>query len=144
MREILATDARANQNRRRTMSSYTLLDLLKKGVQPGWAIYAYGTGENSKARYGQTQFENGGVLDGTDKVIDSEMYWRARAQWWSDGEWIYDSQYDDGPMPSPKAGAVECYVRFEDTVDEFLEWLIEEDWIEYHNPECYADDPGAG
>jgi hypothetical protein len=79
-----------------------------------------------------------------NKVIDSEMYWRARAQWWSDGEWIYDSQYDDGPMPSPKPGDVECYVRFEDTVDEFLEWLIEEDWIEYRNPECYADDPGAG
>jgi hypothetical protein len=111
------------------MSNYTLLDLLKKGVQPGFAIYAYGTGEESKARYGQTQFENGGILDGTDKIIDSEQYWRAHSAF-TEGDAFTD---DDSPES----------VRFEDVADEFLEWLVEEDWIEYHNPECYADDPGC-
>lgn len=106
---------------------YTLLDLLKKGIQPGWAIYAYGTGEESKARYGQTQFENGGVLDGMDKIIDSEQYWRAHAAW----------------TESDNIGDEENQIRFEDTADEFLEWLISEDWIKHCNPECYADDPGC-
>ena len=100
---------------------YTLVDLLEKGLQydNSWAIYALGTGPDSPARVGKTQFEQGGILDGKELVINGTQL----------GDAI--SAYTDGDE------------NFEIDYSLFLDWLIEEDWIEYHNPECYQDDPGC-
>lgn len=102
------------------MANYTLVDLLKKGLQydSSWAIYAYGKGADSKARIGQTQFENGGLLDGMDFIIDGVQLGNAM------------TAYMDGD-------------EFEVDYDEFYQWLRDEDRLQGYNEECYQDDPGC-
>jgi hypothetical protein len=95
-----------------------LAELLKNGLQydSSWAIYAYGTGPDSPARIGQTQFDNGGLLDGMEFVIDGVKL----------GDAV--RRYTDGDDEMEYSGS------------ELLDWLLEEGWIEYDNPECYAYD----
>lgn len=99
----------------------TLSELLKNGLQydESWGIYSLGTGADSPARIGQTQFENGGLLDGMSFVINGERLGDAMRS------------YTDGDDEMEFSGS------------ELLEWLLEEDWIEFDNPECYAQDPGC-
>jgi len=101
-------------------NQHTLAELLASGLpyDRGQAIYALGTGPDSLARIGQTQFEQGGLLDGKEFVINGMQL----------GDAILS--YTDGD-------------DFEIDGRELLEWLIEGDWIEYNNPECYQDDPGC-
>lgn len=60
------------------MNSYTLIDLLTGGMEYSgtWAIYAERIdGEfkpESPARFGQRQFENGGLLDGCEFFTTNE------------------------------------------------------------------------
>lgn len=102
-------------------TKYTLSELLEKGLQydSSWAIYSHGTGPDSPARIGQTQFKQGGLLDGMEYAINGEQL----------GDAILD--YTNGDTD------------FEISGSELLDWLIEEDRIEYSNPECYQDDPGC-
>ncbi len=106
------------------MSTQTLGELLEKGLQydSSWGIWAFGTATDAPARIGQTQFENGGILDGMSFIIDGERLGNAIAAL-SQGEpedvWEHISQ------------------------SMFLDLLIENNWIEYENPECYQTDPGC-
>ena len=99
----------------------TLAEILKDGLQYdfSWGIYSHGTGADSPARIGQTQFENGGLLDGMEFVIDGVKL----------GDAI--RSYTDGDDEMEFSGS------------ELLDWLLEEGWIEYDSPECYAYDPGC-
>jgi hypothetical protein len=103
-------------------TKYTLGELLAKGLQydSSWAIYSHGTGADSPARIGQTQFKQGGLLDGMEKVIDGVALGDAMLSYTED-----------------------CDEDYEIDGEEFLDWLIEDGWIEYSNPECYQDDPGC-
>jgi hypothetical protein len=103
------------------MTKATLSELLKNGLQydSSWGIYALGTGPDSPARIGQMQFDQGGILDGKSLVLDGVRL----------------------------GDAVRSYTDGDDEMDingsEFLAWLIDEDWIEFDNPECYQDEPGC-
>lgn len=48
------------------MKNKTLAELILDGVayDRGWGVYADSLDPDASARYGQTQFENGGLLDG--------------------------------------------------------------------------------
>ena len=100
----------------------TLIDLIKKGLQydRSWGIYALGTGKDSPARIGQTQFDFGGLKDGKEFVIDGERLGNAIAEY-----------LDNDPEAEIQSWS------------EFLDWMIEEGWIDYDNPECYQADPGC-
>lgn len=104
------------------MSNQTLGDLLEKGLQydSSWGIYAFGTGVDSPARIGQTQFECGGILDGMSFIIDGETLGNAISA-------LTQGQPDD----------VMEYV----SQSMLLDLLIENGWIEYENPECYSTEP---
>jgi len=98
-----------------------LLNVLSSGFglayDKSWAIYSHGTGSHSPARIGQTQFEQGGVLDGMEMVIDGQKLGDALSSYTDD-----DEEFD---------------------IEEFLRFLIDEDWIEYQNEDCYQFDPGC-
>jgi len=75
----------------------------------GWAVYAEGLEADSPARYGQTQFENGGLRDDKSFVIDGEMANRAQMVY-SDGDPAFIAEHS-----SP---------------EEFFNWLKDEGWID--------------
>lgn len=102
----------------------TLGSLLYKGLQydSSWGIYAFGTGVDSPARIGQTQFEQGGILDGMSFVIDGEKLGNAIGA-------LTDGEPDD--------------VMEHVSESMLLDLLIENGWIEYENPDCYQTDPGC-
>lgn len=66
----------------------TLIELIEKGLQydSSWAIYAWRNSPDSPARVGQTQFENGGVLDGMDLIIDGVQLGDALERYCDDDE----------------------------------------------------------
>lgn len=105
----------------------TLGELLYEGLQydSSWGIYAFGTGVDSPARIGQTQFEQGGILDGMSFIIDGV---RLGDAWLSYLDYPTDEEYEDAKSA---IGA-----------DEFLDFLSD-GWIEYDNPDCYQTDPGC-
>lgn len=65
----------------------TVADIIKHGVSydRSWGIYATGCDANAEARIGQTQFENGGLLDDKHFICDGEQLGDA-IQRWTDGE----------------------------------------------------------
>lgn len=73
-----------------------------------WAVYATGTEPEAEARLGQTQFENGGLLDEMSFVISSEVASRAMLAY-CDGDTDWFDQHGD---PA-----------------EFVEWLNDEGWF---------------
>lgn len=102
----------------------TLGELLYNGLQydSSWGIYAFGTGVDSPARIGQTQFECGGILDGMSFIIDGEKLGNAIGA-------LTDGEPED--------------VMEHVSESMLLDLLIENGWIEYENPECYQTDPGC-
>lgn len=97
----------------------TLLELLEKGLSydNGVAIYAWGKGADAPARIGQTQFEQGGLLDGMDEIIN--------------GEQLNDAilSYIDGDESARE------HIIWED----FLEWLGDEGYLDNAYPSaCYS------
>lgn len=110
------------------MNAQTLGELLEKGLQydSSWGIYSFGTGADSQARIGQAQFEQGGILDGMSFVLDGV---RLGDAWLSFLDYPNEDEYEDAKDAT--------------TPGEFLDWLIEDGWIEFDNPECYQTDPGC-
>ena len=106
------------------MSTQTLGELLYKGLQydSSWGIYAFGTGIDSPARIGQTQFECGGILDGMSFIIDGVRLGDAVGA-------LTDGEPED--------------VMEHVSESMLLDLLIENGWIEYENPDCYQIDPGC-
>lgn len=74
-----------------------------------WAVYADGTEPSSNARFGQTQFENGGLLDGKKFILDGEQANDALLAF-CDGDPDWFAEHGDK--------------------DDFVNWLKEEGYIE--------------
>ena len=73
-----------------------------------WAVYADSNDPEAPARYGQRQFENGGVLDGKHFVIDGQMAAQALMSY-TDGDPAWLDEHGDR--------------------EEFLQWMIDEGYI---------------
>ena len=75
----------------------TLMELIKGcliGCDKKWAIYAESWSPDAPARIGDTQFENGGVLDGFIKIIDGQSF-HEEVHDWTDGTYEFnDTEYD--------------------------------------------------
>lgn len=100
-------------------STTTLIQLLEKGLpyDSGVAIYAWGKDADAPARIGQTQFEQGGIQDGMDEIINGVRL----------GDAI--TRFIDGDEDS----------REHIVWDDFLEWLGEEGYLDNAYPsDCYA------
>lgn len=93
-----------------TTQHSTLVELLEKGLQydSSWAIYAYGKDADAPARIGQTQFKQGGLLDGMDYIINGQQL----------GDAIL--RYTDGDLST-----VEHIIW-----GDFIEWLQEEGYFD--------------
>ena len=106
----------------------TLGELLYKGLQydSSWGIYAFGTGVDSPARIGQTQFESGGILDGMSFIIDGVRLGDAFLSYM---DYPTDEEFEDAKSAI--------------SMQEFFDYLIDEGWIEYEDPDCYQTDPGC-
>lgn len=74
----------------------------------GWAVYAESSDPNADARYGQTQFKNGGLLDNKKFIINGENANKALLAY-TDGDLDWFAQ-DGDPA-------------------EFIRWLNDEGWI---------------
>ena len=74
--------------------NYTLEDLIKNGLQydSSWGIYADGRTPNANARVGQTQFEQGGILDGKQLICNGIQLNDAISRWF-DGEEDWENFY---------------------------------------------------
>ena len=72
-----------------------LKDLIT-GIQnsSSWGIWAKGTEPESEARYGQAQFENGGLLDDKTFIIDGEQANRAMLAY-CDGDLNWFAEHGD-------------------------------------------------
>lgn len=80
----------------------TLIEILTGHVEysSSWAVYAESLEPDSPARIGQTQFENGGVLDDMQYVIDGEQLGDAKLSYVGDkddypDEGSYDAAWDN-------------------------------------------------
>jgi hypothetical protein len=71
------------------MSKHTVASIIKSGVSydSSWAIYADDCSANAEARIGQTQFDNGGLLDDKKFICTGQQLGDA-IQRWTDGEEI--------------------------------------------------------
>ena len=88
------------------MSKHTVASIIKSGVSydSSWGIYADGCTANAEARLGQTQFENGGVLDGKRFICDGVQLGDA-IQRWTDGKDVYMVNLDiDGLLQEEVCG----------------------------------------
>lgn len=65
---------------------HTVRSIIKAGLQydRGWAIYATSCDAGAEARLGQTQFENGGVLDDKHFICNGEQLGDAILRWTDD------------------------------------------------------------
>lgn len=75
------------------MAKHTVASLIKSGISydRGWGIYATDCSPDAEARIGQTQFENGGLLDSKHFICDGQQLGDALLRW-TDGE---DFDMDD-------------------------------------------------
>jgi hypothetical protein len=66
---------------------HAVASIIKSGVSydSSWGIYADSCDANAEARIGQTQFEQGGLLDGKQLICTGEQLGDA-IQRWTDGE----------------------------------------------------------
>ncbi len=71
------------------MSKHTVESLIKSSISydRSWGIYATSCEANAEARLGQTQFPQGGLLDGKQLICDGQQLGDA-LQRWGDGEEI--------------------------------------------------------
>ena len=88
-----------------------LLKTLVTDIQdsPQWAVYAASTAPDAEARYGQTQFENGGLLDDKEFVIDGATA-NAALMSYTDGDPAWLGEHGSN--------------------EDFALWLKEEGWLE--------------
>jgi hypothetical protein len=74
-----------------------------------WAVYATDTNPDAEARYGQRQFENGGVLDDKRFIIDGEIATRALLAYTDNDPYWLDEHGDR---------------------EEFFQFLVDEGYVE--------------
>jgi len=77
------------------MSNHTVASLIKSGIayDSSWGIYADSCSANAEARIGETQFEQGGVLDGKLLICNGKQLGDA-IQRWTDGQDMYVANLD--------------------------------------------------
>lgn len=97
----------------------TLIEILTGHVEYGssWAVYAEALEPDSPARMGQTQFENGGLLDSKRYVIDGLTLGDAKLRYFEDNYAEADREQAEGD--------------FGPAYPEFLDYLIDEGYIDW-------------
>lgn len=97
----------------------TLIEILTGHVEysSSWAVYAEALEPESPARMGQTQFENGGLLDSKQYVIDGVTLGDAKLRYFEDN-------YSENDREEAEDDLSPLY-------PEFLEWLVDEGYIDW-------------
>lgn len=76
-------------------NNHTLAELVENGIQydSSWGIYADECHPDAEARIGQTQFEQGGLLDGKHLIANGVQMGDALSRWFDgdDSDEAHDS-----------------------------------------------------